>query len=247
MRPSWVFFDAGNTLIGLEYARLIEALGAAGFVTDETALRRAERSARRALDAAIIARWREGNVPRTGWVEARVWHAYWAGALAAAGAPADRLDPLTQVVLEVTRPASSWTRLAPATCGVLTSLAESGLKLAIISNSSGTLEGHLRSLDLRRHFSFVIDSHHAGVEKPHPDIFRLALERAGAAPAADALYVGDVYAIDVLGARGAGLRALLLDPEGQWDESLAPPGEPPCHTLSSLEDLPALVEAARAR
>jgi putative hydrolase of the HAD superfamily len=62
---------------------------------------------------------------------------------------------------------------------------------------------------------FVLDSSEVGVEKPDPRIFRLALERAGLAPD-EAVYVGDIYSIDVLGARAAGMGAVLLDPGQCW-------------------------------
>src|SRR6266568_5070703 len=54
-----------------------------------------------------------------------------------------------------------------------------------------------------------------GVEKPDPQIFHLGLERAGVA-AHEAVYIGDLYSIDVLGSRAAGIGAILLDPRGFW-------------------------------
>ena len=59
----------------------------------------------------------------------------------------------------------------------------------------------------------MIDSQLVGVEKPDPRIFAIALERLGLAPA-DGLYVGDIYEVDVIGARRAGLDVILLDPMG---------------------------------
>ena len=52
-----------------------------------------------------------------------------------------------------------------------------------------------------------------GVEKPDARIFHLALEACNAA-AAEAIYVGDIYEVDVRGARNAGLTPVLLDPLG---------------------------------
>ena len=89
-------------------------------------------------------------------------------------------------------------------------------------------------------FEVIIDSHDVGVEKPHPDIFRLALQTSGAS-AACSLYVGDVYAIDVLGAASAGMHALLFDPLGAWDPAALPSGAPACRTLRSLDDLRGLL------
>ena len=62
---------------------------------------------------------------------------------------------------------------------------------------------------------FVIDSAVVGVEKPDPRIFELAVRQAGVA-AHEAAYVGDLYSVDVLGARAAGLHPILLDPRGFW-------------------------------
>ncbi len=53
------------------------------------------------------------------------------------------------------------------------------------------------------------------MEKPDPGIFQHALSRCRHAPAR-ALHVGDLYAIDVVGARRAGLHAVLVDPHDDW-------------------------------
>jgi HAD superfamily hydrolase (TIGR01509 family) len=244
---SWVFLDAGNTLIGLEYARLLEALEASGFRTTEEALRAAEIPARAMLDHALVSRWSRGDVPRTGWVEAQLWTRYWSDVLRGAGADPARHAALTEAALSITRPAASWTRREPGLAETLEALRERGLGLGVISNSSGTLAGHLEALGLARHFSVIIDSHHAGVEKPHPGIFAMALEEAGGVVPGDALYVGDVYGIDVLGAAGAGMHAALYDPAGLWDPSLAPPGAPPCRTLRTLARLTDLLDHSNAQ
>src|SRR2546423_15622480 len=78
----------------------------------------------------------------------------------------------------------------------------------------------------RSSLEFVLDSSAIGVEKPDPRIFRMALERSGLAPD-EAVYIGDIYSIDVVGARAAGMQAVLLDPGRCWgarDCNLAPAG-----------------------
>jgi HAD superfamily hydrolase (TIGR01549 family) len=237
----WIFFDAGNTLIGLNYHLLISALDAAGFRVDELTLRRAERSARRVLDRAILERWRGGALPRTGWIESGVQRDFWRQILELSGATPYQADALVDTVLEVTRPAGSWDRVESSTLPALDALSDAGYRMGIISNSSGTLVEHLRSIGMARRFELIIDSHDVGVEKPHPDIFRLALETSGAS-ASSSLYVGDVYAIDVLGAASAGMHAMLFDPLGGWDPTALPPGAPVCRTLHSLGDLRGLLE-----
>ena len=242
MLVDWIFFDAGNTLIGLDYGLLVKALAGAGFVVDEMALRRAEMLVLRDLDRVILERWRGGTLPRTGWIEASVWQDFWRRTLELCGANSYDVDALTAVALGVTRPASSWTMVDAATPATLDQLAGRGYRLGIISNSNGSLHAHLNALDLARRFELILDSFHLGVEKPHPAIFQEALTRAGGVVADRALYIGDVYAIDVLGAAGAGMHALLFDPLGQWDAATLPAGAPACRTLRSLSELTTLLK-----
>jgi putative hydrolase of the HAD superfamily len=57
----------------------------------------------------------------------------------------------------------------------------------------------------------AFDSHVEGIEKPDARLFRIGLERAGSA-AERTMHVGDLYHVDVVGARNAGIRPMLLDP-----------------------------------
>jgi putative hydrolase of the HAD superfamily len=101
----------------------------------------------------------------------------------------------------------------PESLAILRSL---GLRLAVVSNSDGTVDRMLRDTSLRQYLDAVIDSAVVGCEKPDPEIFRHALRALDANPATT-LHVGDLYDADVVGARRAGLHALLLDPFGDWD------------------------------
>jgi putative hydrolase of the HAD superfamily len=85
----------------------------------------------------------------------------------------------------------------------------------MISNSDGSIERMITEQGLAPYFRFVLDSRVVGVEKPDPRIFHMALERAEVGPA-EAVYIGDLYSIDVVGSRAAGLDAILLDPAGLW-------------------------------
>ena len=84
-----------------------------------------------------------------------------------------------------------------------------------MSNSDGTVEQSLAEAGLRPYMTHVVDSALAGYEKPDPRIFLHALAHTGAA-AERTLHIGDLYHADVLGARSAGIHALLLDPYGDW-------------------------------
>jgi putative hydrolase of the HAD superfamily len=118
-------------------------------------------------------------------------------------------------------------------------MSEAGLQLAVVSNSDGSVESGLIDQGLRPHFCAVFDSHEVGFEKPDPRIFERALAVCGANPART-LHIGDLYAADVVGARGAGVYPLLLDPFEDW-------GDVDC---ARLPDLPSVSErvlpAARA-
>jgi putative hydrolase of the HAD superfamily len=122
-----------------------------------------------------------------------------------------------------------WCRLAPGTPEALDRLRGAGLRLGVVSNSDGRVDEALVAAGLRHRFDVVLDSALVGVEKPDPAIFRAALDALGVAPA-EALYVGDLYDVDVVGARRAGMEAVLLQPD------IAGPG-PDCRRFDSLTTL----------
>jgi len=96
-------------------------------------------------------------------------------------------------------------------------LKKRGMVLGIISNLSRSLDGQCSELGLTPHIDFALTSFEVGSEKPHPPIFLAALERAGVS-ASEVIHVGDQYHADVIGARGAGIKPLLLDRNGFWEE-----------------------------
>jgi putative hydrolase of the HAD superfamily len=106
-----------------------------------------------------------------------------------------------------------------------------------VSNSDGTCERKLREVGLRDLFAGVVDSAVVGVEKPDPRIFAHALAASGRAPERT-MHVGDFYAIDVVGARRAGLHAALLDPHGDW-------GDVDCARFRDVEGLARAILAAK--
>ncbi len=108
-----------------------------------------------------------------------------------------------------------WSRVPEGLPQALTAFKKSGRSLGIISNADGTVSRKLDRAGILAHFDFVIDSGLVGVEKPDPAIFKLALSKTKTPPE-KVLYVGDLYAIDVLGARAAGIVGGLVDPFGDW-------------------------------
>lgn len=96
--------------------------------------------------------------------------------------------------------------VAPALSG----LKERGLVLGMISNVDSDMAADFTRLGLPAWLDVIVTSSDAGVSKPDPGIFREALRRAGVPPEA-AVFVGDQYQVDVVGARRAGLEGILLD------------------------------------
>jgi len=87
------------------------------------------------------------------------------------------------------------------------------LTLGLISNIGRDIHEMCESLSLAPYLDFTVTSTEVGIGKPHPPVFLKALERAGVAPN-EAIHVGDSYRSDVEGARGVGIRPLLLDRDG---------------------------------
>ena len=93
---------------------------------------------------------------------------------------------------------------------VLTDLKEKGLILGLISNVEQDMTETLTRLGLPNWLEIVVTSQDTGFNKPRPEIFREALLQAVVKPS-EAIYIGDQYQVDVIGARGAGMKAILLD------------------------------------
>jgi putative hydrolase of the HAD superfamily len=96
----------------------------------------------------------------------------------------------------------------------LTGLRDRGLRLIAVSNWDCSLPRVLERCGLGGMLDGTVTSAEAGARKPDPAIFSAALELAGC-EAAEALHVGDTEEEDVVGARAAGIRPLLIDREGR--------------------------------
>jgi putative hydrolase of the HAD superfamily len=99
----------------------------------------------------------------------------------------------------------------------LTLLSGRGMTLGLISNVDRDISPLLDKLGLGTRLKVKLTSSDVGLTKPNPAIFLEAVRRAGV-NAPEMLYVGDQYQIDVLGARAAGLKSLLLDRHGYYKE-----------------------------
>jgi putative hydrolase of the HAD superfamily len=212
-----ILFDAGNTLVFLDYARLAEGVGAAvGLPLTAEELARHGPAAARAMEQA------RGN-------DRERATAYLEALFLLSGVPPESLGQVRVCLGRMHSERHLWSLVAERSAESLSRLREAGLKLGVVSNSDGRVEQALEAAGLREYFDVVVDSALVGVEKPDPRIFHAALNALAVAPE-EALYVGDLYEIDILGARAAGLQAVLLArPEHVT--------QPDCRVTSSIPDL----------
>src|SRR5262249_11966214 len=103
----------------------------------------------------------------------------------------------------------------------LAALRARGFQLAVVSNANGTLLRMFERLGLAASVDAIFDSCQEGIEKPDPRYFHLALERIGAR-AATTVHVGDLFHVDVMGARAAGIRPVLFDVADLYQDADCP-------------------------
>ena len=85
--------------------------------------------------------------------------------------------------------------------------------VAVTNNLVSEQEDKLRHTNLRHLFDDLVISEAAGINKPHREIFEIALRAAGSQPS-EAVMLGDSWESDVVGALGAGIAAAWLDRRG---------------------------------
>lgn len=200
-----VFLDAGGVLVHPNFDRVAAALAAQGVTTSGEALRSAEPLAKRDLeDPSFI---RKTDDSSRGLV-------YFATVLRRAGLEIDdRVQAALVELREYHAAHNLWETVPEDVIPFLARLRSAGLRRVVVSNANGTLHAHFNRLGLTPYFDAVFDSHMERVEKPDPRFFEIALQRSGAHKEST-VHVGDFYEIDVVGARRAGLEAILLDPSG---------------------------------
>ena len=207
-----MLFDAGGVLLLPDADHVRAALRPFGHDLDPETVDRAHYAAMAAVDAAMLR-----MELATGGLTSAVWEqglqrVYREAKLRALGLPEQ------DAVLEEKIFKASWSRVAPGAIDTLCAIADQQVSIAIVSNANGTIEADLKAFNICQVgpgsgtcVVAVVDSTVVGVAKPDPAIFRFALDAAGVPPERS-LFVGDSVAIDVAGARAAGIGAVHFDP-----------------------------------
>ncbi|MFJ9696151.1 HAD family hydrolase [Kitasatospora sp. NPDC101183] len=154
------------------------------------------------------------------------------------GVPADQLDGLAADLDAATK--AMRLEAYGDVRDTLADLRRRGLTVALCSNWFWDLEGAVAAVGLSDLVDVAVTSAQAGVRKPHPLIFRTALEGCGLR-AEEALFVGDAWGPDVEGPLAVGMRAAhLCRPDAAVDFGQAPPlldGAVRISSLSAVADL----------
>lgn len=210
-----IFFDVGNTLLFPNRARMLAPLAEDRHPTLE-AWQALERRTKQEFDQGLM----EGKVDHGFWW---TFHTYLLQQLDAVD------DGLRNTLVENTQNSANWDQILPGTRDALERLRRE-YPLAVISNADGRIDAVLRRVGIVDCFQSITDSGKIGIEKPNPAIFEAAL-RAMNAEASESLYVGDVYSVDYVGARQAGMQAVLFDVAGAYRDA----GLPRVESLIGLE------------
>jgi len=211
-----IFFDVGNTLLFPNRERIHAPLTVRGLTPDPELLRDLERRTKNEFDAGMT---------RTFSADHSFWWMFYNQLLAEIGLNDDAVRD--QLVSSI-RNSANWDQIRPGTREQLQEIGKR-YRIGVISNADGKIEDVLRRCNIADCFLNITDSGLVGYEKPHPEIFRRALEAMNTTPE-ESLYVGDMYWVDYLGATGAGLQAVLMDIPGAYRDKGLP-------RVESLEEL----------
>jgi HAD superfamily hydrolase (TIGR01549 family) len=221
-----VLIDAGGVLVDPNWRTVADVLARHGVAAEAEHLAAADLHLKRQLDDAELVHGSTDVVRRERWIARLLRHARIAADAAAIEATSDELEAmhlergLWEVVLD---------RVPEA----LDALRAAGLRLSLASNAEPLLRRKLAELGIARRFDHLAISGEVGVEKPDTRFFIGALDAIGV-PADRAIHVGDLYEVDVVGARSAGLEAVLVDPADLSTDR-------DCARIRSLAELPALI------
>ncbi|MGQ9642152.1 MAG: HAD family hydrolase [Candidatus Bathycorpusculaceae bacterium] len=112
----------------------------------------------------------------------------------------------------------------------LKELKNRGTQIIAISNVSSKKNStmYLKKAGLLGYFDLIVASGDVGYEKPSPEIFKIA-SKLSKTPLKNMMHIGDKYEEDYLGARSAGMKAVLIDRKNMQKKR--------CKKISNLTEL----------
>jgi putative hydrolase of the HAD superfamily len=126
----------------------------------------------------------------------------------------------------------------------LEKLRREGYRLGMISNAAddADVQTLVDQANMRPYFEFILTSAAAGIRKPNPRIFNLALEKLGI-PAGRVAMIGDTLGADILGAQNAGVFSIWITRRAEVAANQAHADTiQPQAVIERLGDLPALLD-----
>ena len=211
-----IFFDVGNTLLFPNRARMLAPIPSHRHPTLEQ-WQALERRTKAEFDQEM----QSGRVDHSFWW---IFHTYLVAELN------ESADGLAQELVRNTQNSANWDQILPGTREALDRIRHK-YRTAVISNADGKIENILSRSGIADCFESITDSGIVGYEKPRREIFEAALNAMNASPD-ESLYVGDVYSVDYLGARNAGMQAILFDVAGAYRGK----AEPRVESLQEFEE-----------
>jgi REG-2-like HAD superfamily hydrolase len=205
---STIVFDAGGTLLQLNYELMthtyVETASALGIWLDAAQTRAVIEQLESELPA-----WQQSRAVSLEQDNGReFWNNFYTAGFRRLGVAGDVAAAVNEIRERFQR--AEFETLFADVLPTLDAFAARGTPMGILSNFSANLEDILRRLGVHRYFKFFVVSAIAGVEKPDPKIFDLAV-RASNRPREEIVYVGDSVFHDIDGARNAGIAAILVD------------------------------------
>jgi len=201
-----VLVDAGGVLVDPNWQTVASVLARHGVRARPGELAAADPLLKRELDDAELIRSSTDVARRERWLARLLHHAGIDG-------DADEIEAATDELEALHLERGIWDLMIGGAGDALDRLRAAGLRLALASNAEPLLRRKLDELDLARRFDHLAISGEMGVEKPDPRFFAGALAAIEVSPDR-AIHVGDLYEVDVVGARSAGLEAVLVDVAG---------------------------------
>jgi putative hydrolase of the HAD superfamily len=215
-----VLLDAGGVLLDLDYPLLLKMLETRGHRSTQADLSRFEAYARTEIEKKVL----------SGGRTSAAWREYFFSILGQAGVDPLEFDSVVDALWETHARIGLWTVALEGGPAAVRAMKEAGYRIGVVSNAEGRVENDLYAAGYDGLLETVVDSHVVGVEKPDPEIFRIALDRLGADPT-ETVFAGDVPSVDVAGAQAAGIVPVLIDRHDLYPDVEAP-------RLRSIADLP---------